>query len=178
MADPNILIPFIKSWEGGFANHPKDPGGATMKGITLATFRSVYGSARTVQDLKNMTDEQWHHIFKTLYWDRWKADNIKSQSLANLLVDWVWASGAHGITKVQQLLGVVSDGIVGPKTLTALNSKDSHTFFETVFNRRKRFIESCNGFATFGKGWLNRLNCIGYGWLQNNGSKYKTYFTP
>lgn len=174
MADSKILQPFILSWEGGFANHPKDPGGATMKGITLATFRSVYGSQKTVNDLKNITDEQWHTIFKKYYWDKWKADSILSQSIANILVDFVWASGKYGITKIQTLLGVTADGIVGPKTLTALNSRDPKTLFSQIWQLRKKFIESLKTYPTFGKGWMRRLNSIGYGYLVYNTNPSKT----
>lgn len=52
MADYTKLVPFIKKWEGGFGNHPKDKGGATNKGVTLATYRMVYGKNKTVDDLK------------------------------------------------------------------------------------------------------------------------------
>lgn len=179
MADSKILVPFIQSWEGGFANHPQDPGGATMKGVTLATFRQVFGASKTVNDLKNITDEQWHTIYKKFYWDRWKADQIVSQSIANILTDWVWASGSHGITKVQELLGVKVDGIVGEKTLAALNSKDPHSFFSRIFARRKQFIESLKTYPTFGKGWMRRLNSIGYGYLVLNTNPSKTItFNP
>ena len=58
MADAKKLIPFILKWEGGFANHPKDKGGATNKGITIATFRQYMGQDATVEQLKAMTDEQ------------------------------------------------------------------------------------------------------------------------
>lgn len=178
MAKQEILVPFIKSWEGGFANHPKDPGGATMRGITLATFRSAFGKGKSVDDLKNLTDEEWNTVFRRFFWDRWRADEIKSQSIANILVDWIWASGSHSIIKTQQLLGVRADGKVGPQTLNAINSQDSKLLFERLFERRRKFIFSCRNFETFGKGWLNRLNSIGYGWLANNGSKTKSFFTP
>lgn len=174
MADSRILQPFILSWEGGFANHPQDPGGATMKGVTLATFRQVFGNSKTVNDLKNITDEQWHKVFKQYYWDRWKADRIGSQSIANLVVDWVWASGSHGITKVQELLGVKVDGIVGEKTLAALNSKDRLQLFNQIFIRRQKFIESLKTYPTFGKGWMRRLRSIGFGWLVLNTNPSKT----
>ena len=121
MANSKILVPFIKSWEGGFANVKGDKGGATMQGVTLATFRQVYGLGKSVEDLKKMTPEQWHYIFKRFYWDRWKADDINSQSIANLLVDWVWGSGSYGIKIPQAALRVTIDGIVGPKTLAAIN---------------------------------------------------------
>lgn len=175
MADSKILQPFIISWEGGFANHPQDPGGATMKGVTLATFRQVFGTSKTVTDLKNITDGQWHTIYKKYYWDRWKADQIGSQTIANLLVDWVWASGSHGITKVQELLGVKTDGIVGPKTLDALNSKDRLVMFDKIWKRREQFIKSLKTYPTFGRGWTNRLNGIQFGKLVCNGGKIITF---
>lgn len=171
MADSKILQPFILSWEGGFVNHPQDPGGATMKGVTLATFRQIFGNQKTVGDLKRITDEQWHAIYKKYFWDRWQADRIISQSIANLVVDWVWASGIHGITKVQELIGVKVDGIVGEKTLSALNSQYSVAMFEIIWKRREQFIKSLKTFPTFGRGWMNRLNGIQSGKLSCNGGR-------
>lgn len=175
MADSKILQPFILSWEGGFANHPQDPGGATMKGVTLATFRQVFGAYKSVDDLKRITDEQWHTIYKKYYWDRWQADRIVSQSIANILIDFVWASGSHGITKIQELLGVKVDGIVGPKTLDTLNSRDRLILFNQIWKRREQFIKSLKTYPTFGKGWMNRLNGIQFGRLICNGGKVLTF---
>ena len=172
MANPKILQPFILSWEGRYANLPHDKGGPTNKGVTLATFRSFYGSNKTIQDLKNITDEQWMHIFKTGFWDKWNADRISSQSIANLVVDWLYHSGKHGITKVQKVLGVKVDGIVGPKTLAALNSQDPQTLFQKIHSARESFMRSLYNFKFYGKGFLNRLNSIGYGWLFYGGEKH------
>ena len=58
MAESKILAPFIRSWEGGFSNVRGDRGGATMMGVTLTTFRSVYGRSKTVDDLKKITEAQ------------------------------------------------------------------------------------------------------------------------
>lgn len=169
MADSKILQPFILSWEGGFANDPNDKGGATMKGVTIGTFRQIFGASKTVNDLKNITDEQWHTVYKRFYWDVWKADQIYSQSIANLLVDYAWASGpVLSVKKIQGLLGVTADGIVGPKTLGAINSKDRLKLFTDIWQFRKRFIETRADFKHFGKGWLNRLNGIGFGYLVLN----------
>ena len=90
----NKLKSFILSWEGGFVNDPRDPGGATNKGITIATFQQVFGKNKTVSDLKKMTDSQWMTVFKKYFWDKYKADNIKDEWIAYLLVDWLWASGS------------------------------------------------------------------------------------
>ena len=123
-------------------------------------------SKPTVERLKNLTKEEWTEILKTMYWDRWKADEIKSQSVADILVDWVWASGAHGIKIPQRLLGVTVDGIVGPKTIAAVNSRNPRELFDQIKIARFDFIEDiCRKRPTnnkFKRGWMNRINDISY----------------
>ena len=170
MANSSKLVPFILQWEGGFVNDPLDLGGATNKGITIGTFTEYKKrkglKAPTVQDLKNISNEDWHEVFKGLYWDRWRADEIKSQAVANILVDWVWASGSHGIKRPQRLLGVTADGVVGSKTIAALNAKDPAELFKMIKADRIKFIdEICEKRPAnnrFKKGWLNRINAIKY----------------
>lgn len=164
MADAQKLVPFILRWEGGFVNDPDDAGGATNKGVTIATFRQFYGAAATVEQLKRITDEQWFHIFKAGYWDRWRADEIASQSVANIVVDWVWASGSYGITRVQKILGVDPDGIVGPKTLAALNARADEPLFYQIRAARIAFVEDIvrrkPSQKKFLRGWTNRIMSI------------------
>lgn len=176
MEKAEILKPFILSWEGGYVNHPNDKGGATNKGVTIGTFRSVYGQGKSVQDLKNMTDAQWLYIFEKLYWNKWNGDRIADQSVANLLVDWVWGSGVWGIKYPQQVLGVTADGLVGPKTLAALNGQDASTLFARLWKKRKEHFEACArkpGQSVFLKGWLNRLAGIKYGRLVCNAYRWR-----
>ena len=122
MANVNQLAPFILKWEGGFVNDPADLGGATNMGVTIGAWKSCgYDKDGDgdidVDDLRLLTREDVvNRVLKPHYWDRWKADDIKSQSVANILVDWVWASGAHGIKIPQRLLGVSVDGIIGTDT--------------------------------------------------------------
>ena len=173
-----ILVPFIQSWEGGFCKVKSDRGGATNKGVTLATFRSVYGNNKTESDLKKMTDDQWQYIFGKWYWDRWKADTLQSQSIANLLVDWLWCSGSYGIRIPQSVVGVEADGLVGPKTIAAINGyKDERVLFDKLWKARKAYIEriSKGSQLKFREGWLNRLNGIKYGKLVCNGGKVIDY---
>ncbi len=167
MADYRKLKPFILKWEGGYVNDKDDLGGATNKGVTLATFRSVYGQNKTAGDLRNMTDQQWETIFKRHFWDKWRADEIEDQSVANILVDWLWASGAYGIKIPQRVLGVTVDGIVGAKTLAAVNGKDGKSFFNEIRRERIDFIDRiCTSRPQnkkYRKGWLNRINSLKYG---------------
>ena len=165
MADFKNLIPIIKKWEGGYANHPLDKGGCTNSGVTISTYRFYYGKGKTCTDLKNMKEEEWNYIFKTGFWDKWKADEIVSQAIANIVVDWVWASGKYGIKHVQKILGVVDDGIVGPKTIAALNGyKNQKELFGKIWNRRKKFFDDIvkknPSQKVFLKGWYNRLNAF------------------
>ncbi len=170
--DTSAFIRWIKSWEGGFVNDPDDLGGATNQGITIATFRSVYGSRRTVEDLKALSSEQWEHIFRTRFYNRWKADEVADPSVAFFLVDWVWGSGAYGIREPQKLLGVDVDGIVGPQTLAAVNARDPHTLFAELKACKRAYLERiCAARPAnrkFLRGWNRRLDSICYGELITN----------
>lgn len=186
MADINILIPKILRWEGGFVNDPTDKGGATNLGITLKNWK-IEGYDKDgdgdidVDDIKILTIDDFKPFFKRLYWDNyWKADNIKNQSIANILVDWCYNSGSHGVRIPQQLLGTIVDGKVGAKTLETLNNANQQEFFNKVWNARKQFYlniveKSVNEYKAknptwkekdllkftqkkFLQGWLNRLN--------------------
>lgn len=171
MAQYNKLIQHILKWEGGWGNDPDDKGGPTMKGVTIATY-TAYCSKKgwpnpTLKQLKSITRAEWDEIFKTMFWDRWKADEIKNQSIANLLVDWVWTSGIYGIKFPQRVLGIEDDGKVGPKTLAAINNyPNQKELFEKLWQRRKQhFVSIANsrpGNGKFLKGWLNRLNDLKY----------------
>ena len=166
MADYRKLKPFILHWEGGYINDQADLGKQTNKGVTLSTYRSVFGKNKTVIDLKKITDEQWEFIFKKYYWDKWEADNIKDQNVANILVDWLWCSGSYGIKIPQRVLGVSADGIVGSKTIAAINARDGRELFYTIKQERKDFIDRiCQTRPQnrkFKNGWLNRINSLAY----------------
>lgn len=171
MADYKKLIPSILKWEGGWSDDPADKGGATMRGITLATY-TAYRFQKglptpTKTDLKNITQAEWEEVFKTMYWDRWKASEIKNQSIANLVVDWLWTSGVYGIKYPQQVLGTTADGVVGKKTLALINEHPNpKTLWKALWERRKKHFEAIANATPsnkkFLKGWLNRLNDFKY----------------
>ena len=169
-AEISKLMPFVLKWEGGFVNHPNDPGGATNMGVTLNVWKSQgYDKDGDgdidVVDLKNITKEDATNIMKNNYWNRWKASQINSQAVANILVDWTWCSGAWGIKIPQRLLGLVEDGSVGPKTIEAVNAtidKDEKKFIQQLYLTREQFIKDIiknnPKLEVFRKGWNNRLN--------------------
>ena len=124
----------------------------------------VFTYTSSVERLKRMTDGEWLDILKTMFWDRWQADKIKSQKLANILVDWVWGSGVYGIKIPQRILGVKEDGIVGNKTLEALNAQDPDKLFQVIYEARKKYLNDITisrpANKRFLRGWLNRLEDI------------------
>ena len=170
MADINKLIPFLKKWEGGFVNDPSDLGGATNMGVTLATY-AIYCRKKgkpepTVADLKQLKLSELTDILKSMYWDVFRADDIASQSVANICVDWFWMSGYTAIKKVQRLVGTKADGIVGPKTIAAINSRSPLPLFGLIKEARQAYYdEICQARAAnkkFYRGWMNRLNDMKY----------------
>ncbi len=189
MANVNILLPFILKWEGGFVNDLTDKGGATNKGVTIGTWRKIgYDKDGDgdidIDDLRLLSIEDVRdRVLKPHYWDRWQADRIESQKIANILVDWLWCSGKHAIVIPQRILFLKPDGIVGEQTLKAVNSADSEQLFNSIYKARLAFLnditqKSIEAYeqkigrkATedelmkytnkrFLKGWLNRLEAI------------------
>lgn len=161
MANFDNYAPKLKRWEGGFANDPNDTGGATMCGVTLATFRLHYGQDKTEADLRAMTAAQWRHIMKGSFWDKCWADQIKSQAVAEIFVDWCINSGTGMIKKVQGIVGAKADGVMGPKTLAAINAANPRKLHFYIKSARAAYYEQIvrNRLAniTFYDGWMNRL---------------------
>lgn len=164
MADAEKMIPFIKKWEGGYADDKDDRGGCTMCGVTIGVYQRYYGADKTCDDLKFITKQEWLNIFKSGYWNPMKADLIENQSIAELCVDMCWGSGTKtAIRKIQAALGVGVDGVVGNETLAALNAPDKAKTFAILWNMRKGWLEKIalrGNNRKFLKGWLRRLSDI------------------
>lgn len=165
MAEISKLVPIILKWEGKYSDDPLDRGGATNMGVTISTWKSVgYDKDGDddidKDDMKLLNKEDFKLVLK-IYWDRWKADQIKNQSVANILVDWVWGSGVWGIKIPQRILGLTQDGVVGPKTLAAINLRDQQELFNSIYKARLQFLDNIvknnPSQKRFIKGWKNRL---------------------
>lgn len=163
--DIKNLAPIIAKWEGGYVNDPVDKGGATNMGITLDTWKHIgydkNGDGKiTETDIKLLNKDDFKAVLRK-YWDKWHADEIKNQSIANILVDWYWGSGKWGIVIPQRILGVTADGVVGAKTIQAINNTNQKILFDKIYQARAKFlmdiVKNNPSQKRFLKGWLNRL---------------------
>ena len=167
MAKLDLFAPKILRYEGGFVNDPKDRGGATNMGVTLSTWRKVgYDKDGDgdidADDIRLLSKADAVSVLRLNYWNRWKADQITNQSIAEMLVDWVWGSGKWGIVIPQRILKVDDDGVVGMGTLFAVNNVNQRGLHASIFLARKTFIEELvknhPDQLKFFNGWMNRLN--------------------
>lgn len=171
MANVDVLLPFILYWEGGFVNDKDDKGGATNMGVTLSTWQKIGYDKNNdekidVADLKIITkDDVRNRILKPHYWDRWRADEIEEQGIANMLVDWTYCSGKWGIVIPQRVLNVEPDGIVGKKTINAVNGYYNQMELFNLLKQERlafvyRIVERDKTQKKFLNGWVNRINSI------------------
>lgn len=172
---PNVTV-FALAKKSGFSNHPADPGGATMCGVTLSTYRGYCKGkgypVPSVNDLKDIPYAHWRDIFLMNFWNYVSASRMDTISHAWLIVDWVWASGPKVLKRVQRLLNVKADGIFGPQTLSALNGSEARLLFDLIHQDRVAYVDELCRIKpereVFRKGWLRRINSITFDKLIDN----------
>lgn len=171
MAEFNLFLPLVLKFEGGFVNDPVDPGGATNKGITMATFRSVAppGEPPTLDDLKALTDEEAGKIYRARYWNLMCGDDIEHQELANIVCDFYVNAGNNATKLLQQVMNEMGasiqvDGHIGPGSIIALTLLDQAEVYRRYKSGRilyyQRLVANQPALAKFLKGWLNRVNAF------------------
>ena len=150
-------LDMVLKHEGGFVDHPEDPGGATNKGITHKTYSDFLGRPlEDVSELKNIPDEHVQQIYKDGYWNRVKADQLPS-GVDFCTFDWAVNSGPGRAAKALQKAAMVTqDGAIGPMTLAAVEEELPEEIIEKITKEREEFYRSLRTFDTFGKGWLRR----------------------
>ena len=146
--------------EGGYVDHPADPGGATNLGITLNTYRSYRNNPHlTADDLRNISMDEVYDIYKTRYWDKVRGDDLPS-GVDFLVFDFgVNAGNGRAAKMLQNLVGVPADGGIGPQTLRATHDaydQNAEKLIVDYTDARAEYYQSLPHFPTFGRGWLRR----------------------
>lgn len=161
--------------EGGFVNHPDDPGGATNKGVIQRTYDTFRTSMHLVKrSVKLITDEEVRAIYKREYWDRIQGDKL-APGVSYVVFDGAINSGVSQSVKWLQralkemgLYTGLIDGQLGQGTrVAAAGVNDNDLLVARIIKRREAFLRALKTFKTFGRGWLSRIRdvlAVGQAW--------------
>jgi len=146
--------------EGGFVNHPKDPGGMTNLGVTRTNWELFLDHDVTEADMRALTPEMVKPFYKKNYWDRIRGDELPS-GVDYAAYDLAVNSGTGRAAKyLQQIAGVTADGVIGPRSMEAIQKCDAEDVVDEICNMRMTFLKNLGTFDTFGKGWTTRVNDV------------------
>ena len=149
-------LKMILHHEGLYVNHPSDPGGSTMLGVTQAVWEDWVDRPVTEEEMKSLTVDDVTPIYKKNYWDRIKGDALPSGvdfAVFDLAVN---GGTGRGAKMLQKVVGVTQDGGIGPQTLGAVSRVDPSDIIEQYAAAREAFYRRLKTFDTFGRGWLRR----------------------
>lgn len=144
--------------EGGYVNHPADPGGATNKGITQATYNSWRrGRGLVTRSVREITDAEVASIYKGSYWDLVKGDDLPS-GVDYAVFDFAVNSGPRRAAEfLQRIVGAAVDGKIGPETLGKTKAMAPVVVINTLVDKRLAWLKTLGTWNTFGRGWTNRI---------------------
>lgn len=147
--------------EGGYSDHPKDPGGATMRGVTQRTYdgwRTRAGLA--TQPVRGISDDEIGAIYRVQYWDRVRGDDLPD-GVDLAVFDYAVNSGpARAARDLQRIVGETIDGVIGENTLGAVRSMDPAQVVNALCDARLDFMRGLKTWQTFGKGWSRRVEAV------------------
>lgn len=151
--DFNKAFDTLLKHEGGYSNHIDDSGGATMWGITEGVARA-HGY---VGDMRKLPIDFAKRVYKATYWDAVKADELPAQVRYSVF-DAAVNSGVNRATKwLQESVGATTDGVIGPKTLTAVRQQNPEQLNGKYNATRLIFLTNLSNWGSFGKGWARRV---------------------
>lgn len=150
-------LAFTLAQEGGFVDHPADPGGATNLGITRRTLSDWRKRPASRADVAALSRREAAEIYRHLYWDAVRGDELPA-GLDAVLFDHAVNSGPRAAVKLlQRVLGLPCDGVFGRETLQAVRRADARVLTVALCRARRGFFARLKTFRIFGRGWLARV---------------------
>lgn len=148
--------------EGGFVDHPKDPGGMTNLGVTKATWEAWTGKAATEMDMRALTPATVAPLYRKNYWEKIQCDKLPP-GLALCVFDFAVNAGpARAARYLQAMVGTDRDGVVGDNTLAAVAKFVASVGEAEAVRRyqesRRTYYKQLRTYPVFGRGWLRRVN--------------------
>lgn len=164
MTDSNFptSLKLTLAYEGGYSNHPLDPGAATMNGVTQAVYDDDRRDRRLpTRDVRMMTTAERDAIYRRRYWDQVRGDDLPA-GVDYAVFDFAVNSGVRtAARKLQEIVGATVDGTIGPETLEAVRgfvgTNGAVMLADAVCNSRMAYLRRLGTFPTFGRGWTARV---------------------
>lgn len=154
----DLVMQWILASEGGYVNHPKDPGGATNFGVTQRTYDAWrWRKQLPARSVRQITMDEVHAIYAEGYLDRVRFDDLPA-GVDYAVADYAVNSGpGRAIKELQRLLRVADDGVIGPITMTALDRAHPARLIHDLCTARMAFLRRLRHWPTFGRGWTRRV---------------------
>ena len=143
--------------EGGFVNHPSDPGGVTNLGVTQEVWEDWIDRTVSEENMKALTPIKVAPLYREMYWDRVKGDKLPS-GVDYCVFDAAVNSGVSRAAKwLQTTVGAVADGVIGEQTLRQVALTNPRMLIDKYSANRLAFLQRLATWPTFGKGWERRV---------------------
>ena len=153
----DICFPLVIKHEGGFVNHPSDPGGMTNLGVTKAAWEEFLGRTVTEQEMRNLTVDVVKPFYKIKYWNLIRGDDLPP-GVDYAVFDFAVNSGVSRASRtLQECVGATKDGQIGDKTIAAVKRLKSADVAQKVCDARLVFLQQLRNFDVFGRGWTKRV---------------------
>jgi lysozyme family protein len=151
-------LELVLKHEGGFVNHPKDPGGMTNLGVTKKVWEEWVGHEVDEKAMRELTPALVAHMYEMKYWRTSYCEKLPRGLDLLVFSMAVNAGSGRSVKLLQDSIGVVADGVIGPKTMAKINEANVEALIDKFSEARTAFYKGLKTFPVFGKGWLNRTN--------------------
>ena len=147
----------VLAHEGGYTNHPDDPGGPTNFGITIADYRRYVKADASAADVRAMRLDEAKAIYRARYWDAMRCDELPCGLDYSVFDFGVNSGNARAVKYLQRLIGIAPNGEMTKAALAAANKRDAGDLVERLCDARLAFLKGLKTWPVFGKGWGRRV---------------------
>ena len=160
MSNFDACLALVLKSEGGYVNNKADPGGMTNLGVTKRTYEQYVGHPVDEETMRGLTPDTVAPLYRKMYWDAVRADDLPD-GLDYCLFDIAVNSGpTKAIKLMQSAVGTPQTGQITDRDVQLANAGDTFDLITKICNERLVFLQSLNTWATFGKGWSNRVGFV------------------
>jgi lysozyme family protein len=144
--------------EGGYIDHPKDPGGRTNLGVTQRVWEEWIGHPATEKDMRELTPALVAPMYEMRYWRTSYCEKLP-RGLDLLVFSMAVNAGAgRSVKLLQDAIGVVADGVIGPRTMAKINEANVEVLIDKFSEARTAYYKGLKLFPVFGRGWVARTD--------------------